>query len=185
MTEVRQRYNLVFSMMFLSKQRSLGFTLIEFQLYLFLLVTMLALLSGIGISVLESRSKAQTLDDMNYNAQILFEKIKTTVARAESVTGPAVGETNTSLSLEMSDPNKNPTVFEIIDGRVRVTEGLGEPVTLSTESIVVTTLLFTNTTVPASSGGVRIELGVSGYAREIERAPDVEYSFYTSVNIKN
>lgn len=171
-------------MFFHTVQKKRGFTLIEFQLYLFLLVTMLAILSGIGISVLESRSKAQTLEEINYNTQFIFEKVTTAVAGAEGVVSPPAGEASTTLTLQMSDPAKNPTVIVLSDTGVLMTEGAGESVQLSTDTIEVTELTFTNTTPQNTPALVRVSLGINGYGEEISRPTDVEYLFYSSFRIK-
>lgn len=176
---------LIFSMTFSLRQENKGFTLIEFQLYLFLLVTMLTLLGGIGISVLESKSKAKTLEDINYTAPLVFEILESTVARATAINEPATAEVATSLSLEMPDPDKNPTIFELVDEKVFITEGSREPVALSPDSLTVTGLSFINTTASDRFDTVRVELRIDGYGKEIYRTTDVEYLFYTSLSTKN
>ena len=172
-------------MNFFTRQKNSGFTLIEFQLYLFLLVVMMILLSGVGIHVLESRSKAHTLEEIHYSVQFIFEKLDITVREAVAITQPTPGETSNLLSLEMADPAKNPTSFEIIDGAVILTQGVEEPVTISTDSIEVTEFSFINTSLSEQARAVRVVLGVDGYGEGVYRPVETTYNFYTSLTLHN
>jgi hypothetical protein len=165
--------------------KNAGFTLIEFQLYLFLLVVMLALLGGLGIHVLESRSKAHTLEEINYSAQFVFGKLNESVTKAEAILEPAPNESSNVLSLQMSDPDKNPTTFTVIDGVVTLTQGVDDPVIISSGAVFVTELSFINTSFSEFYPAVRTTLGIDGYGSGVRRPAEVQYLFYTSLNLKN
>lgn len=168
----------------ISQKNKAGFTLIELLLYTALTIVMIALLGGIGVSVLESRTKAHALEEVHYTAQFVFEKITASIQSAESVNGLEPQATGTVLSLEMADQSKNPTVFELHEGGVLFTEGTQNPVMLSTSGVLITDLIFTNVSALSSSPSIRVELRTDAYNGEGRRAFDIDYSFFTTVNSK-
>ncbi len=134
-----------------------GFTLIEFLLYLSLTVGMLLILSSIGAAVLTSRMKANDLEEIQYNAEFVHEKIRSIVSSAESVVAPLSGVASNSLTLEMSDTAKNPTVIDVYEGSIRIKEGANESVLLTNNVVSVTDVLFTHT---AHEGSVPPVIGI-------------------------
>ena len=161
--------------------RCRGFTLIEMLLYLALMTIMIAVLGGIGVNVLASNAKAHALEEVGYNAHFVFEKLRTAVNDASSIDGPTGNGTSSTLTLSMGDASKNPTVFTLADGILTMTESAGQPITLSTDGVTISSLQFRDVSYPASPSTVRIEMSIDAYNPEHRKAYDAGGQFYTTV----
>lgn len=163
----------------LKKQR--GFTIIEILLYMSLSVIMVTLIGGVGVNVLLSITKAKVEEDLQYNALFVVEKISTLIHDSEGIITPLATGTSSVLSLDMSDPLKNPTVIEAIGGSVYVTEGGGEPLMLSGRN-VVTIMEFTNVTQNETNLSLRIALQMEIATERVGTNSRSTTEFYTTVN---
>lgn len=120
------------------KNHSAGFTLFELLLYMALAMIMLGVMGGIGVHMLEARSKIRAQEEVRYNALIIAETFQQAVHDAYDVVEPRAGETESVLVLSMEDPLKDPTVIEIVDGIVTLTEGSSDPIVMSAGSVLHT-----------------------------------------------
>ena len=143
-----------------AQKKLAGFTLFEILLYLGLSVIMVSLISAIGVNVMSSMASAKAEEDLQYNAQFVTEKLRILVGEAESIAFPVAGEASTTLSLVMSDPVKNPTIIDVVDGNVRVRAG-GETKFLLGENFLASGVEFYNVTYGGGSGSVRVVLPIS------------------------
>jgi hypothetical protein len=139
-------------------------------------------LGGIGVNVLASNAKAHALEEVGYNAHFVFEKLRTAINDASSIDGPIGNGTSSTLTLTMGDASKNPTVFTIADGMLTMTEGAGQPITLSTDGVTISSLQFRDVSYPASPSTVRIEMSIDAYNPEHRKAYDAGGQFYTTVD---
>ena len=64
-----------------------GFTLIEAVLYLAIAGTILYFISSFAFNVIFSKSKIETIQDINQNSQAVINKISTTVEDAIGING--------------------------------------------------------------------------------------------------
>ena len=147
-------------MQYTMKKKQKGFTLIETLLYLAISVVMVALIGGVGVNVLATLANVQREEELQYNSQFIFEKIRTIVNDAETIGIPTSSATSSVLSLTMNDLAKNPTVIDVVDGRLRVQEGSDAPQFLSGKNVVVSAVTFSNVTYAGSDGAVRISFDI-------------------------
>jgi hypothetical protein len=161
-----------------------GFTLIELLLYLSLALIMLAVLSGIGANVLESRLKARTHEEVQYTGQFVFERISSAIEGAKDILSPSVGESGFTLVLEMEDPEKDPTVIRFENESITLQEGEEEPVTLIGNAVAVPLLEFHNISRGASSPSVRTILQVEAFNPEDRSVFDAALTFYSTFAIR-
>lgn len=136
-----------------------GFTLIELILYL-------AIISGIAvafvyysISITNTRAKTYVVQEVHANARTALDIISYRIKAANGVNSPLNGASGSSLSLAMADVAKNPTVFDLdINQVLRITEGLGSSVPVTSDEVRVTSLTFTNLTSTSARGNVRVQM---------------------------
>lgn len=119
-----------------------GFTLIEVLIYSGILVVSAGLITGIVYTISKANLRTQVEEELN-NQLIRFEEIfrqKIEVAKGiNSISG-------SFLSLEISDTNKNPTVFTLTDNIAYIQEGIEGAIVLNDSSKVkVTSLTFAPT----------------------------------------
>lgn len=166
------------------KNTNTGFTLIEFLLYIGLTGVMVLLIGAIGLNILFSSAKHQVMEEVADNGRRALDMIDQSITNAIGVNSPAVGTTTISLSLQMADGAKNPTVFDLDSGRLRITEGVGSPVAITSSKITVTSLQFSNVSASGAPGAVRTQATLQ-YVNPGNRS---EYSmtktFYTTSTIK-
>jgi len=119
-----------------------AFTLLELLIYSGILIVSAGLISGIVYTISKANIKTQVRNALS-NQLTLFEEVfrqKIQIAKGiNSISGSL-------LSLEMSDADKNPTVFTLTDNVVYIQEGAGSQVALNdSDKIKTTSLTFVST----------------------------------------
>lgn len=138
-----------------------GFTLVEVILYVSIASVMLTLISIFIAATLESRVKSQTIAEVEQGGAQALDVIVQTIRNSVNVNTPATSTTGATLSLGVIDPLKNPTIFDLSIGRLRITEGVGAPVEITNPKISVTNLSFSNLSKTNTPGSIRVEFTVS------------------------
>ena len=123
-------------------RKARAFTLLELLIYSGILVVSAGLIGGIVYTISKANLRIQVNEELN-NQLTLFEEVfrqKIQIAKGiNSISGSL-------LSLEMSDANKNPTVFTLTDNIAYIQEGAGSQVALNdSDKVKVTSLTFTPT----------------------------------------
>lgn len=136
-----------------SFQKTKGFTLVEMILYVgissFLLFS-LALFFSILIS---ARVKSQTINEVNHGGIQTMQIITQTIRNAKSINYPATSVSSSSLSVKTMDSSLDPTLFNLASGTIRIKEGGNSYIPLTNSKIVVSSLLFQNTSASSTDGG--------------------------------
>ncbi len=144
----------------LSKQR--GFTLIETNIYVAIIGLTLFSFVQFAFSIVEARNKTYVAQEVQANARIaqntITQKIRT--ATGINISPSTFGANPGKLSLIMSDTNKNPTIMEIVSGVLRLTEGTGSAIPITSDEVDVSNLVFTNLSQTGERGHVRVEMTV-------------------------
>ena len=161
-----------------------GFTLLEFLLYIGLVGIVLTVAGAIGLNILFGKAKLGAIEEVSQNARFAMEGISNTVRNAQAINSPSIGTTAPLLSLQMADLAKNPTIFDISGGVVRIKEGTGGAVDITSSEVVVTDIQFSNISYALTPGTVRAQMTVQ-YNNPSGR-PEYNFSktFYTTANIR-
>ena len=112
-------------------RESKAFTIIEFLIYFSILAILLLVISSITFQVLSSKIKLETVQEVNQNARMAVEQITDRIHNAQSINSPVAGQSSPTLSLVLSDNTKNPTVFDVVSGVLRIREGSSSPIAIS------------------------------------------------------
>ncbi|MEK7608461.1 MAG: prepilin-type N-terminal cleavage/methylation domain-containing protein [Patescibacteria group bacterium] len=132
-----------------------GFTLIELLLYVSLSGIILLSTSIFLTSLLEARVKNQTIATVEQEGAQVMEAINQAVRNATAINSPATGMSATSLSINTTIPANNPTIFDLSSGTIKIQEGAGPAVSLTSNRSIVSGLNFQNLTKPFTSGNIR------------------------------
>jgi len=160
-----------------------GFTLIEFLVYSVLVTILVGSLVLIGVNILQGRARMVGMEEVNHNGKMAIERIAYHIRKAESINFPPNWSEGVSLSLEMKDPLKNPTVFEVgVNDVLTIKEGPSAPVAITTEEVDVFLLKFTNVSID-TPGAVRVELTLEYSSPRGVHGEDFRRTFYTTENI--
>ncbi|MDO8265302.1 MAG: hypothetical protein Q7T34_02950 [Candidatus Parcubacteria bacterium] len=138
-----------------------AFTLIELTIYLAITGTILFLMTGFLWNIIFGSTKETSYQEVRYSSRFAMDKMVGEIRKAQAVNFPLPGASLNSISLSMPDSGLNPTIFEITDGYLTITQGAGAPVKLTADAVFVNNLLFTNLSYPLSPEIVRIEMSVS------------------------
>lgn len=164
--------------------RSRGFTLIEFLIYIGIVGIVLVVASAVGFNVLFGKAKLGAIEEVSQNARFSIEYIAERVRNAQAVNSPSIGTTASSLSLQMADSSKNPTIFDISGGVVRIKEGAGATVGITSSEVVVTNIQFSNISYAFTPGTVRVEMTVQYNNPSARKEYEFQKTFYTTANIR-
>lgn len=161
-----------------------GFTFIEFLLYIGIVGVVLTVAGAIGLNVLFGKAKLIAIEEVSQNARFTMEKITESIRSAQQINSPTQGATSSTLSLQMADAAKNPTVFTLASGILQIQESTGAVVDLTSSEVVVSALQFSNISYPNTPGAVRIEMTLQFTNPENRQEYRFEETFYTTTNIR-
>jgi type II secretory pathway pseudopilin PulG len=161
-----------------------GFTLVESLIYFAILGILLVAIGSILFHVILGKIKAETIQEVSQNARIVTERIADSVRNAQSISTPSSGQTTTSLSLTMTAASKNPTVFDVSSGRLRIKEGSSAAQNITGEDVTVSSISFTNVSYANTPGTVRIALTLAASGTSVLKEYKYQNTFYTTVTIR-
>jgi len=133
-----------------------GFSLIELLLYISLSGIILLSILTFMASLLDARVKNQAIAEVDQSGTAIMQLITQTIRNATAINSPSSGTSASTLSLNTAVPANNPTVFDLSGGAIRITEGAGSPVNISSSRVVVSNLNFQNLSQPSAPGNIRL-----------------------------
>jgi len=143
----------------LSSKRK-GFTLIEIMIYTAIVVIILAAVVNFAWNIIYGGVKTSSWQEVQQNTRFAMERITQAVRSASGINSPSMGNSANSLSLQMANPDLNPTVFDVSEDKIRLSQGINGPYELTTDELEVTNLNFTNLSYADTSGTIRIEITI-------------------------
>ena len=137
-----------------------GFTLVELLLYVSVAAVILLAVVQLMSLLLESRIKNQAIAEVEQQGTQLLQLITQRIRNARVITAPAIGATTLVLSLTTDNVSTNPTVFDMVNGRMRISEA-GNLLEISSPWLEVSDISFSNATQAGTPGTVRVEFTIS------------------------
>ncbi|TSC64429.1 MAG: Uncharacterized protein G01um1014106_124 [Parcubacteria group bacterium Gr01-1014_106] len=140
--------------------RSAGFTLVEFLVYLGIVSVSLTLVTTLASALVQTEARGGVRETVDASASRVLTQIAesmraaTAINTADSIFGVSPGR----LSLTMRDPLRSPTLFTVSAGRVEVSEGGGAPTPLTAETVDVTGFHLTRLNPANAKEGIQITL---------------------------
>ncbi len=135
-----------------------SFTLIELLIYLGIVAGILVVAGAFTWSIIKGSAKGACVREVQQNGRLAMEVITREIKAASGINSPLAGESAETLSLIMSDSGLNPTIFELSNDQILLSQGVDGPYTLTTDQVLVSNLDFTNLSYADTSGTVRIEM---------------------------
>lgn len=155
-----------------------GFTLLELLIYVAVLSIVTMVIAGAFLSITQGRARVEAASEVNANLRFAIERIGQDIRGASAVSLPAsAGATSTALQLTISGTAVN---YCLADTAVRRQQGgacTGASEAITTESVVVNSLLFsrtenTNTTL----GKTVLTISVAADMSYDSTAPEWQYN---------
>ena len=137
-----------------------AFTLIEFLIYMAILATILVIMTGFFWDIIFGNIKETSYQEVQQNGRFALTKITQEIKKATGINIPLAGSSSNTLSLAMANASLNPTIFDLANGKLRITQGTKGPLELTSDEARVSSLLFTNLSYPNTPGTIRIEMTI-------------------------
>lgn len=161
-----------------------GFTLIELVLYIGIVSIILTTVTSLLIAIFSARSKSQTVSEVEQNGNVAIQIISQVLRNATSINTPTQGNSGSSLSINVTDSAKSPTVFDISNGVLRITEGTSQPVNLTSNRITVSNLTVKNLSAGSSFQTAKVNFTVSYINPSGRNEYTYQENFYFSGTLK-
>jgi Tfp pilus assembly protein PilW len=136
-----------------------GFSLIEIILYISLSGIILFTTAVTFISVLDARTKNQTIAIVDQEGAKAMSIITQTVRNANAINSPTAG--NSASTLSVNTGSSDPKVFTLTNGAITMQEGGGEAVALTSSLVTISNLNFRNLSGTSSPGNVDVTFTVA------------------------
>lgn len=145
-----------------SQSTQKGFTLIEFLIYFAILGIVLTAITSFMFDIIQTRSRVALSAEVQQNMRFSMQRILRSVRTSESlnVGASSFGDSDGILSLKMSDPLLDPTVYDISGGVLRITEGANPTTRLTTGDVFVEKMWIERDDLPRGTKAVTIQLKV-------------------------
>lgn len=162
---------------------ALSFTLIEFLVYIAILTIIITGLGGIVWNMLGGGKQINAREEVSSNSRFVLNRITYEVREAKSINSPARGTASTTLSLEMANPEKNPTIFYLDNGTLKIQQGAARPVNLTSGSVEVSNLQFKNISATGTPGTIFVSFTLSFKNPTGLKEYNVTKTFQTTINL--
>lgn len=161
-----------------------GFTLVEILLSITIFAMMVGSIAVFAHLMIVSETKQTVMNEVEQEGMFLMSLITQTIRNADTIITPSRGTTASSITLDMYTVPDDPTVFDVVNGVVRIQKGSGEPVALTSSRVIVSHIEFYNVSPSAAPGAVRVELTLE--YKNSDHRPEYEYSkiFYATAALR-
>lgn len=161
-----------------------GFTLVEILLYIAITGIILMSVSFFLSLLLESRVKNQTIAEVEQSGVQVMQIIQQTARDSKLINSPVAGSSAPSCSLAIGDSAKNPTVYDLSSGSIRVKEGTGQAINLTSDRLSASDLLFSNLSRGEVGGILRIQFTLTHKNPGGRNEYDYSKTFYGSASLR-
>ncbi|NMB48661.1 hypothetical protein GYA13_04450 [Candidatus Kuenenbacteria bacterium] len=131
-----------------------GFTLIELVFYLSIAAIMLLSIAGLFGVISEMRLRQQVALTVEEEGRQVLDYILQTIRNANSLNIPLPNNTSPSLSASINGVSN---LFDLSNNRLRLTEGVSQPIFLTSGQIVVSNLTFQNLANSSTKDNIRVQ----------------------------
>lgn len=155
-----------------------GFTLIELILYMALVSIFISGAILFAWDVIYGQAKSQVQLTVNHNLRFSSQRILYEIRNASDINSVS----GSTISLSMSDPARNPTIFDLSAGQLRIGYGSGgncpttSPCSLTNDQISVTSLNFTDLSSGVTSKNIKFDITVESTADKQEWQKQQSYT---------
>lgn len=161
-----------------------GFTLIELMLYTGIASVILLIIISFFQMTLASKVKNKTILEVEQQGMQVMQLITQTIINSEAITSPTPGNSSTGAVLDVVTLANDPTVFDLSGGAIRITEGVGSPISLTSPLVNVDSLIFENLSKTDTPGILRVEFTISYINNTGRNEFEWAKTFYSSISLR-
>lgn len=159
-----------------------GFTLVEMLLYLATAGLLFISASVVFTLVLQSRTKAQTIDEVEGVAMQAIQRMTQSLHNASSLSVPAKGANGSTVTMVMAADGH--TVSFSLSGTKVVMTDAGVATDLTPSTVSITSLDFVNLAQVNTRGSIAITLGVSATSPSTWTQYSYSQTFYATASLR-
>ena len=141
-----------------------GFTLFELIIYIAIVGIILVAMTGFLWNVILGNMKETAHIEVQQNGRFAIIKMTQEIKKATGIISPLLLppplNISDTLSLTLAADHLNPTVFDVVGGKLRITQGGSSPYELTSDQVIVSSLQFTNLSYLDTPGTIRIEMTI-------------------------
>ena len=144
----------------MNKQR--GFTLVETLLYIAIIGGILTFTVNFSLTILDGQQKARSYQEAQQNARFSVDRISQEIRSAldVNVSSSTFLASPGALSLSHRDSAKGPTIFDVSESRIRMRQGTTTSVFLTSDRVVVSSLIFEDLSFTNRTKNIRVSLSL-------------------------
>ncbi len=157
--------------------RQAGFTLIELLLYIAVASIIVFTTASLLRFTLESRIKNQTIAEVEQQGSQVMQLITQNVRNGTAINSPTIGASSVSLSVDT-------TVFDLSSGAIRIKEGAGAVVNLTSSKVTVSSLNFQNLSRVGTPNIIRVSFTATYINNSGRNEYDFTKTFYGSGGLR-
>ena len=121
-----------------------GVTLIETLVYLALVSGILLVATSFAWNIINSRTKAFTIQEVEQNGRFITQKIAGVIKEANLIVFPLTGDTANNLDLEMDDGGTETISINLNGNDLEWQEDGGPTILLNSNQVKITSMEFVN-----------------------------------------
>lgn len=171
-----------------------GFTLIEILLYIAIVSGFLVAASTFTWNIINSKTKAQALQEVEMNGKIILEHLTQAIRSARDIDALSLLDANLAnpgnagemLSLDIRNAVDDPIEIDVLNGVMRYRQGATGPLAISSNLVTITDLTFTDYQLPSGKSqnlGITLTIEYINPENKVERDASVTYT--TTVEIRD
>ena len=161
-----------------------GFTILELLLYIGILSVVIFSIAFFIQMMMSARLKSQTIAEVEQQGQQVMQKITQVIRNANSITAPTAGASGASLTIDVYDAGKDPTVFDVALNVLRIKEGAAAVIPLTSSRVNATGFSVHNLSRASTAGTVRIQFTLTHVNTSQKNEFEYSKTFYGSANIR-
>ncbi len=136
-------------------------SLVETIVYVAIFSIIIIGLAQFSTTLSSTRLNMQGVLEVNDQGSQAIKLITQTLRNGSSINSPTIGNSGSSLSLVTNVPATSPTVFSLSSGVLYMAEGVGSPVALTNNKVIVSNLIFSNFSRASTPNIIRVSFTIS------------------------
>lgn len=161
-----------------------GFTLVELLLYIAISSAMITVIITFLFTLMQTRIKNQTMAEVEQQGAQIVQLITQLTRNAEGITDPTEGSAGETLTLDVINPDNDPTIFSVDEGVLQLKEGDNDPIAITSPMVYVSDLEFSNFSKPNTPGTIKVSFTLSRISFDDSVEYNYSENFYGSISIR-
>lgn len=160
-------------------------TLVEILVYFAVVAIFLLVAMTFALQIFTANGLSANFNELQYNVDFVTQHVSSAIQRAESVNvaSSVFDQDSGTLALGMTEAGDSPTIFTLINGDVFMTEGIGSPVQLNTNTVTVDKLRFHQITSPKTPDQIMFDAAFSNAEQDIEQM-NKTFTSHTTLSLR-